>query len=62
MTDYQDIGSREKPNPYSATGADLIVCPECGAPEHKPCRWTPAEELGKSGEPRHLPHKPRWRR
>ncbi|WP_456264906.1 zinc finger domain-containing protein [Mycobacteroides abscessus] len=62
MSDYQDIGSRQKPTAYTETGADRIVCPECGVPEHKPCRWIPADKVGEVGKPRHLPHESRWRR
>lgn len=62
MTDYQDTGSREKPNPYSATGADMYVCQDCGVPEGQPCRWIAKDGVGIAGSTRHFPHESRWRR
>lgn len=55
MTAHDDIGSRERPTPYTVTGADLIVCPECGVPEKAECRDI-------NGVVKKWPHKPRWRR
>lgn len=55
MADYQDTGSRERPTAYTVTGADLIVCPECGVPEKVDCRDT-------RGIAKKWPHQSRWRR
>lgn len=55
MTDYQDTGNRQKPTAYTETGANLIVCPECGVPKEAVCRDI-------NGTPKKWPHQARWRR
>ncbi|WP_428846326.1 zinc finger domain-containing protein [Mycobacteroides chelonae] len=49
----EETGSRERPNAYSALGADIRPCPECGTPAGLACRWP-------DGRPRKTPHWSRW--
>ncbi|WP_420093714.1 zinc finger domain-containing protein [Mycobacteroides abscessus] len=54
MADFEDVGRRDRPDPYSITGAHARKCSECGAPEGESCTFN-------NGIKKHLPHWSRWR-